>query len=68
MRQPFLWLIAAVLLTGSCSGPALTVRHQVEPIHVTVDVYVKVEKELESFFQFEEEFEESDESNDQSSR
>lgn len=44
----------AGLLCNACV-PTLTVKHKVEPIHVTVDVYVKAEKELEEFFRFEQE-------------
>ncbi|MBD3240016.1 MAG: YnbE family lipoprotein [Chitinivibrionales bacterium] len=47
--------VGMVLAALSC-GPTVTVRHEVEPIHVTVDVYVRVERELEEFFAFEEEF------------
>lgn len=43
----------------SC-GPTVTVRHEVEPIHVTVDVYVRVERELEEFFAFEEHYEQQE--------
>lgn len=49
--------IALLLMLPACS-PTVTVKHQVEPIHVTVDVYLKAEQELDRFFEFEEELEE----------
>ena len=38
------------MAVGAC---VFTIKHKVEPIHVTVDIYVKVDKELENFFDFE---------------
>lgn len=49
--------VALLLILPVCS-PTVTVKHQVEPIHVTVDVYLKAEQELDRFFRFEEELEE----------
>ncbi|MBD3345869.1 MAG: hypothetical protein GF401_12470 [Chitinivibrionales bacterium] len=49
--------VTVLLMMALCS-PTVTVKHQVEPIHVTVDVYLKAEQQLEDFFRFEEEFEE----------
>ena len=42
-----------VLATQSCS-PTVRVKHEVEPIFITVDVNIKIQKELEGFFDFEE--------------
>jgi len=43
---------AAVLgmLSTSCG---VTVEHKVEPIYITVDVNIKIQKELEKIFEFE---------------
>jgi len=38
------------LLTGCWT---ITVKHQVEPIYITMNVNVKVEKQLNDFFDFE---------------
>jgi len=43
-------IAAMLMVAGTCT---FTIKHEVEPIHVTVDVYVKVEKELDNFFDFE---------------
>ena len=52
MRFPFLALAAILLLQGACST-----RHEVQmapvevkPIHITIDVNVRVQKDLEDFF------------------
>jgi hypothetical protein len=34
-------------------GPTVTIKHEVEPILLTVNVNIRVEKELEEFFDFE---------------
>jgi predicted transcriptional regulator len=47
------------LLVMSCSH-TLTVKHQVEPIFITVQVNIKVQEELNDFFDFEEEIEGTD--------
>jgi hypothetical protein len=38
----------------------MTVKHEVAPIHITVDVNVKVQEELDEFFDFEDRIMESD--------
>ncbi|MGH7492854.1 MAG: hypothetical protein ACREOO_10720 [bacterium] len=45
---------SAVMILGACS-PTVKVKHEVAPIFITVDVNIKVQKELEDFFNFEEE-------------
>lgn len=52
MRVLFLALAATLLLQGACST-----RHEVQmapvevkPIHITIDVNVRVQKDLEDFF------------------
>jgi hypothetical protein len=42
--------IGIVFATG-CG--TITVKHQVEPIYITMDVNIKVEKQLNDFFDFE---------------
>ena len=46
-------LVGLALLASSCSP--LQVEHKVEPIHVTIDVYHRVDERLDEFFEFEEE-------------
>ena len=62
MRPLTAALVVVIIAALYSCGPTVTVRHKVEPIHVTVDVYVRVERELEKFFEFEEEFETKTES------
>ena len=52
MRTPLLALAAMLLLQSACST-----RHEVQmapvevkPIHITIDVNVRVQKDLEDFF------------------
>lgn len=52
MRIPLIALAAALLLQSACST-----RHEVQmapvevkPIHITIDVNVRVQKDLEDFF------------------
>jgi hypothetical protein len=45
-----------LLLAAGCSGPMMKIRHEVEPIYVTVDVNIKVQRELDDFFGFEDKF------------
>ena len=44
----------ALLFLQACS-PTVKVKHEVAPIFITVDVNIKVQKELENFFDFEDE-------------
>jgi hypothetical protein len=57
---------AVLLFVLTACTPTVRVKHEVEPIHVTVDVYVKVQRELEKFFQFEEELEGSSPASEES--
>ena len=45
-------LVLACIISGC--GPTVTIKHEVQPIHLTVDVNIRVQKELEKFFDFEE--------------
>lgn len=69
MKQPFrLTLPAAALfgITALLLGPLGCTKHEVEvkpikiePIHMTIDVNVKVQRELDDFFAFEDDIESS---------
>ena len=45
--------LALVFVISGC-GPTVTVKHEVAPIYMTIDINIKVQKELEDFFAFEE--------------
>ncbi|MHB1155924.1 MAG: hypothetical protein ACYC26_03690 [Phycisphaerales bacterium] len=45
----------AVALMGGCQPTVKVEPIEVKPIHVTVDVNIKVDKELDRFFDFEDE-------------
>ena len=44
---------AGIILALAACGPTMTIKHEFEPIYVTVDINIKVQKELEEFFDFE---------------
>lgn len=44
-------LLTPAMLTSGC------IRHQVDPLHITVDVNLRVDRQLDDFFEFEEELE-----------
>ncbi len=46
--------VLGLMLTMSGCGPTLTIKHEVAPIYLTVDINIRVQKELEKFFDFEE--------------
>jgi len=43
-----IWLLAALLLPAAC----VKMKHEmvIQPVHVTVDVRIKIDRELEDFF------------------
>ncbi len=47
------YVLGLMLMMSGC-GPTLTIKHEVAPIYLTVDINIKVQKELEEFFDFEE--------------
>lgn len=47
---------AAALLAG-CSA---SLQHKVEPIHITLDVNLKIDRELHDFYSFESEIDEDE--------
>jgi len=49
---PIIAVGIVLALTGCWT---ITVKHQVEPIYITMNVNVKVEKQLDEFFDFEDE-------------
>ena len=51
-RIPIIAVGIVLALTGCWT---ITVKHQVEPIYITMNVNVKVEKQLDEFFDFEDE-------------
>lgn len=53
MKKTFLLLIGFSLAAG-CRGPTVNVAPiKIEPIHITMDINIKVDKQLDSFFDFE---------------
>ncbi len=47
------YVLGLMLMMSGC-GPTLTIKHEVAPIYLTVDINIRVQKELEEFFDFEE--------------
>ncbi len=43
-------VIAALAVAGAGCHTTHEIKHEVEPIHVTVDVNLKVQRELDEFF------------------
>ena len=43
--------LAAPLLGSACT-PTVKVEHKVEPIHLTADINIRVDKQLDEFFAF----------------
>ena len=53
IRQPILLILAAVsiLITASCTQHKVEVAPvEVKPIHITIDVNVKVDRALDNYF------------------
>jgi hypothetical protein len=46
-----LLLVSAVAVAGGCLS--VKTEHEIKPIHITLDVNLKVQKELEDFLNFE---------------
>ena len=47
-------VLVATALASGCQ-PTVTVEHKVDPIYITLDINLKVDRELDEFFDFEEE-------------
>ena len=45
------WRVAPVIMAGAVFAAVGCVRVKMDPIHITMDVNVKVDKELDSFFE-----------------
>lgn len=45
-----LWLAAAPVLAWALAGGAGCIRVKTEPIHITMDVNLRVQRDLDSFF------------------
>jgi hypothetical protein len=61
MQNPRLWLFAAVFMTaGGCTQHTIEVKPiKVEPIQVTLDINIRVDRELDEFFSFEDEIDQT---------
>lgn len=55
MNNRLCWIALLAILSGS--GCVNVKPIKVEPIHITMDVNIRVDKELEEFFEFEEDME-----------
>lgn len=54
------WLVCGGLLIGACTSHRITVDPvEFKPIHLTMDVNIHVQKELDDFFDFEKELDPS---------
>ncbi len=42
-----------LLALGAGCGPTVTVEHKVEPIHITMDINIRIDRELDKYFDFE---------------
>ena len=51
------WSALASVAVVTLAGCKATIRHQVDPIHITLDVNLKVDQELDDFFAFERDIE-----------
>ncbi len=52
-----IWLsicVVCLLFMSSGCGPTVTIKHEVSPIYLTIDINIKIQEELEDFFSFEE--------------
>ncbi|MEO6436154.1 MAG: hypothetical protein ABIP55_10385 [Tepidisphaeraceae bacterium] len=43
--------MAAALLLAGCT-PTVRVKHEVEPIHLTADINIRVDRQLDQFFSY----------------
>ena len=51
-----IWLsicVVCLLFMSSGCGPTVTIKHEVAPIYLTIDINIKIQEELEDFFSFE---------------
>ena len=51
MIKQMLWAVPALLiLTGCATRHEVNMTHEVKPIHITMDINLKVDRELDNFF------------------
>lgn len=51
MRIQLLWVTLAVLVVAGCSTRhQVDMTHEIKPIHITLDINLKVDQELDNFF------------------
>lgn len=52
------WALAATFALAACAHTVEVKPVEVRPIHMTIDVNLRIEREVEEFFDFEEKYEE----------
>ena len=51
MSKRIVWVgLALLMMTGCYTRHKIDMTHEVKPIHITLDVNLKVERELDDFF------------------
>ncbi len=51
MNKHMLWMMLVMLATAGCrSQHQIDMTHEVKPIHITLDVNLKVDRALDNFF------------------
>jgi hypothetical protein len=50
-RVPAAMAAALLLLAAGCT-PTVKVKHEVEPIHLTADINIRVDRQLDQFFAY----------------
>lgn len=51
MKKLCFWAVLALLITAGCrTRHEVDMTHEVKPIHITLDINLRVEKELDDFF------------------
>lgn len=51
MSKRVLWVVLALLILAGCrTRHEIDMTHEVKPIHITLDVNLKIDRELDNFF------------------
>ncbi len=51
MSKQMLWAVLALLVLAGCrTRHEVEMTHEVKPIHITLDVNLKIDRELDDFF------------------
>ena len=51
MIKQMLWAVPALLVLNGCvTRHEVNMTHEVKPIHITMDINLKVDRELDNFF------------------